>query len=258
MFAGSFAYSSYEFLEQAPAMKDGYKSKKGQKQASHSSDEQQPGGKLTKQERRNLNKKKKAQTAQIPSPGPSVEHPKESVYKRETAYPPAIPESAGPWDRFVVPQDPAFQSILDECFQGFVVSKPSQFSTGFHERFTAALEGLDADGCYQYDITQPAGLGTKTAKTFVTRCLVGDAGTTYKYLGLRMFSIPWNGEGYSSAHAVAIGNLNKEMITHSTELLKRLNKPKVGACNYNLTLINRLGPVIAQAHKQIEVEFNFL
>lgn len=224
-------------------MKDGYKAKRGGANAASHASAGETGAKLSKQERRNLNKKLKAQNvpATAANQPPSGEYPKESVYKRDTVYPPAIPESDGPWDRFVTPEDPNLQAILNECFQGFVVSPPDKFTPGFHEAFTAALEGLDAEGCYQYDITQPAGLGTKTAKTFVTRCLVGDAGTTYKYLGLRMFSIPWNESESSSPHAVAVGRLNDEMISHTAELLKLSKKPKVGACNYNLTLINRLG-----------------
>jgi hypothetical protein len=41
------------------------------------------------------------------------------------------------------------------------------------------------------DVTQPLGLGTKLAPTFVRRTLVGENGITYKYLGLRMFAHPW-------------------------------------------------------------------
>ena len=58
--------------------------------------------------------------------------------------------------------------------------------------FQAAFNGLEKDGAFQYDLTQPAGLGTKIAKTLVTRCLVGDEGITYKYLGLRLLSIPYH------------------------------------------------------------------
>ena len=50
---------------------------------------------------------------------------------------------------------------------------------------------LEAHGFYRFDITQPHGLNSRCATTFVTRCLVGEPGITYKYLGLRMFSHPW-------------------------------------------------------------------
>jgi hypothetical protein len=41
------------------------------------------------------------------------------------------------------------------------------------------------------DVTQPLGLSTKLAPTYVRRTLAGENGITYKYLGLRMFSHPW-------------------------------------------------------------------
>ena len=49
----------------------------------------------------------------------------------------------------------------------------------------------ELEALYSYDIIQPLGLGTALAKTKVTRCLVGEPGATYKYLGLRMFATPW-------------------------------------------------------------------
>ena len=51
---------------------------------------------------------------------------------------------------------------------------------------------LESSGLFVVDVTQPMGLGTKLAPTFVTRTLVGENGITYKYLGLRMFAHPWN------------------------------------------------------------------
>jgi alpha-ketoglutarate-dependent dioxygenase FTO len=55
-----------------------------------------------------------------------------------------------------------------------------------------ALSNMEQLGYFRADITQPFGLGTPCAKTYVTRCLVGEPGTTYKYLGLRMFASSWN------------------------------------------------------------------
>ena len=51
---------------------------------------------------------------------------------------------------------------------------------------------MEDEGLFRTDVTQPFSLGTKCAKTYVTRCLLGKDGTTYKYLGLRMFVHPWN------------------------------------------------------------------
>ena len=63
------------------------------------------------------------------------------------------------------------------------VREKESFTGEFHEAFESALRGLEDR--YQYDITQPAGLNSKLAKTLVSRCLLGDEGITYKYLGLR-------------------------------------------------------------------------
>jgi alpha-ketoglutarate-dependent dioxygenase FTO len=198
-------------------------------------------GKLSKQERRNLNKQKKAGTLPVVTNAAPTAHT-ESVYKRETVYPPSMSDCGGPWDRFVTPEDPELPNILATSYDGCVVSTADKFKPSFHAEFQAAMEGLDREGYYQFDLTQPAGLGTKMAKTFVTRCLVGDAGTTYKYLGLRMFSIPWNSDvdgALTSPSAVQVGRLNKTMVQHSADLLRRSGKEKVGSCQYNLTLINR-------------------
>lgn len=198
--------------------------------------------KLSKQERRNLNRQKKAAGLAAAQNDSQVLRA-ESVYKRETVYPPSVSGSLGPWDRFLSPSDANFQTVLKTSYDGFVVSSPEAFSTSFHSEFQAAMEGLDEEGLYQFDVTQPGGLGTKLAKTFVTRCLVGSAGTTYKYLGLRMFSIPWDETvetvSGNTSNARQIGKLNESLIKHSASLLSRSGKEKVGSCNYNLTLINR-------------------
>lgn len=204
--------------------------------------------KLSKQERRNLNKKNRINNAiavQQTAAGSSGKIvPMESVYKRETLYPPGLTDFEGPWDRFLTPEDKEYQSVVDQCYKGLQVCSPDKFDAKFRADFDAALEGLDVEGFYQYDVTQPQGLGSKTAKTFVTRCLLGDAGTTYKYLGIRMFSVPWaagpkGDASLTSAHAIAIGRSNKRLVEHSTKLLKKEGKDRVGSCQYNLTLVNR-------------------
>jgi alpha-ketoglutarate-dependent dioxygenase FTO len=163
-----------------------------------------------------------------------------SVYKRTTEYPQILPNFIGPKSRFITPSDECFTHVMDTSYKGYVTQVENDFSNDFHLMFQDAFEGLESSDVYQYDVTQPAGLGTKTAKTFVSRCLVGDAGTTYKYLGLRMFSIPWERDVVGSTkHSIMLGELNKQLIQRTKQLLKSLNKPQVGSCEYNLTLINR-------------------
>ena len=125
-----------------------------------------------------------------------------------------------PKNRFVIPSDEHFDRILSTCYSGLIVSPPAAFSTNFHEKFHNACKALDVNGMYQFDLTQPTGLGTKVVKTFVSRCLVGCPGITYKYLGLRMFAFPWTpGEVGATEETVAIGQLNNAMIRHTEKLL---------------------------------------
>jgi mRNA N6-methyladenine demethylase len=153
-----------------------------------------------------------------------------------------MPDYPGPRDRFIVHGDVGFDEAMKKCYGKCVVDTQEKFPDTFHNSFMTALDNLEKEGAYQFDLTQPAGLGTKVAKTFVTRCLVGEAGTTYKYLGLRMFSIPWNaGETGASESAVTISRLNQRLIEKTHAHLKTLGKPpsEVGSCEYNLTLINK-------------------
>ena len=229
-----------------------------------------------------------------------------SVYKRDTVYPPSYINNNNNnhnnnyqdknnnknnsnnnilYNRFITPHDIEYLSILKQCYNGFHIMNEHELSLSFHHLFQISLKGLEKEGFFQYDITQPTGLNSKLSKTFVTRCVVGDAGITYKYLGLRMFSIPWDDNsdnqvvGYNDSMVVAkddddvvvdddaigfnnvnnttakqqqqqqqhayskyaknIKVLNDQMISHSSKLLKGLQKEQVGSCQYNLTLINR-------------------
>ena len=114
----------------------------------------------------------------------TVVKPSVSAYKRETVYPskPLMkppPSSSG---AFISPSwhPQYYRELLNTSYRGFVQTPSSSFEKSFHENFQASLLGLDELNVYQYDITQPAGLGTKIAKTFVSRCLVGEPGVTYK------------------------------------------------------------------------------
>ncbi|KAJ1427805.1 FTO catalytic domain-containing protein [Ochromonadaceae sp. CCMP2298] len=283
------------------------------------------GAKLSKQDRRNRNRALRADTATggagagkdtrtrtQPTAPAAPAQAGGSVYKRETHYPPTNEDCAGPWDRFLRPGEEGYQSALDRSYDGVVVDPPEKFPDSFHKRFETALRGLDMMGFYQFDMTQPGGLNTHVAKTFVTRCLLGDAGITYKYLGIRMFSIPWDWDSpaaakaahaaasaasivsiaaaaatatdaatdadpdadadagdaesaeaaeaqaftvptptsittstpapLTSSYAVAIGRLNRQLVTRTEELLAASGRETTGSCQYNLTLVNRCFP----------------
>ena len=90
-----------------------------------------------------------------------------------------IPSGLSPVrDRFLEPRDgPLFDAAVAQCYQGFACESPGSIPPAFHERFMQAFQKLELGGIYQTDVTQPMGLGTKLAPTYVTRTLVGDPGT---------------------------------------------------------------------------------
>mmetsp|Transcript_17755 Transcript_17755/g.26492 ORF Transcript_17755/g.26492 Transcript_17755/m.26492 type:complete len:166 (+) Transcript_17755:990-1487(+) len=83
---------------------------------------------------------------------------------------------------------------------------------------------MDKARIFSTDVTQPRGLGTKCAKTYVTRCLLGDEGTTYKYLGLRMFAHPWSGKPASKGMKDSISNGSYSVDDALSEISKLNNK----------------------------------
>lgn len=178
--------------------------------------------------------------------GKVVEEKKNSVYKRITVLPTEY-GSSNVKDRFLVPSDVEYQDVLQKSYLGFHTEPPEGFSEEFHSKFYGCFEELETCDIFQFDYTQPAGLGTKVAKTFVSRCLVGDAGITYKYLGIRMFAHPWNNYESNIDNILpcfkTIKTLNNQLVKKSKKLLGDLKKKEYGSCAYNLTLINRCFPV---------------
>jgi alpha-ketoglutarate-dependent dioxygenase FTO len=210
----------------------------------HGKDQKTSEVKLTKQQKRDLKRNAKKQQFKAPLP-PQKRNLVEgsSVYKRATTYPAPFQNFRGAKDRFVTPDNKQYKAIVDSSYKGFATLPPNKFPTEYHDEFQSALETLDSQGVYQFDMTQPAGLGTKLARTFVTRCLVGDPGITYKYLGLRMFAYPWTEKEVGATESlVQIGTLNRMLVDKTKSLLDGLEKDTVGSCDYNLTLINRCFP----------------
>ena len=96
------------------------------------------------------------------------------------------------------PYKEAFDMALKTSYEGFQTDIPLKVSSSSDDDdnngdsiIRKALLKMEQANFFRTDVTQPFGLGTKCAKTYVTRCLLGEPGTTYKYLGLRMFSHPW-------------------------------------------------------------------
>eukprot|EP01038_Epipyxis_sp_PR26KG_P004497 gene4497-6353_t len=170
---------------------------------------------------------------------------RESVYKRLPSYPVPYNDKVSINDRFVEPDDKEYDKILATSYQGFITQPPNTFNSAFHSMFETAFTDLERDNIFQFDFTQPAGLNSKVAKTLVTRCLVGQPGITYKYLGLRMFAHPWLEGSLGCTEAMKnINFLNSQLSSQTKKLLHDLNinDGNYGSCDYNLTLINRCFP----------------
>ena len=86
----------------------------------------------------------------------------------------------------------------------------------------------------------------------MTRCLLGEEGNTYKYLGLRMFAHPWTvGDNDDDDVAEAkrtIFGLNQNLTRRTAHHLEELNNKRrkrggalvKGTAKYDVTLINRM------------------
>lgn len=157
--------------------------------------------------------------------------------------------------------DEHFQECLKTSYQGFVYQTPDELEDSLHTAFEKCFQDLEE--LYLYDAVQAG--GQRVSRTFVRRCLIGEPGSTYKYLGLRLFSHPWSlsssssivKEGSKSANLVALGytkqharaliqmgKLNRILVQKTKEQLQNLSeKGKVlGSCEFTLTLVNRMEP----------------
>ncbi len=164
-----------------------------------------------------------------------------------------------------------FISCQKECYKGFCWDNPEDISSDVHANFESSLHDMDESGLFMYDVVQPG--GKKSTFTFVTRTLVGEPGSTYKYLGLRLFSHPWSAFddkkiaedegiqiekevrnliklGYTRKCAKALiqmGRLNQILINKTKDKLEAEVKPTikdglVGSSEFTITLINKMEP----------------
>jgi mRNA N6-methyladenine demethylase len=108
------------------------------------------------------------------------------------AFPTNLPRPANDFLRNESPYRTSFMAAMETAYEGFVVDPvvPGYDTPETQQQLETTLD-VSMKDYFRTDVTQPFGLGTKCAKTYVTRCLVGEPGTTYKYLGLRMFAHPW-------------------------------------------------------------------
>lgn len=158
-------------------------------------------------------------------------------------------------ERVVRPGEEFYEELLTGPYKGFVVEEPPpEGSENFSwvQRAENAFAELSDMGYFKYDVVQPGRVEDQAA-TFVRRCVVGDRGATYKYLGLRVFAYPWDGDGLPAA-IKEMGNLNNRMVAMTSRQLDRYHDScdtrDRGSCQYNLTLINEMPPIKAPDGKE--------
>ena len=108
----------------------------------------------------------------------------------------------------------------------------------FHESFRSCLRSLRTEHCVdRFDITQPMGPGTPLARTRVTRCVIGEPGITYKYLGLRMFAYPWRGDS-ATEPLLTLRKLSRKL----TKRAEKNGGADAARSEFNIVLLNRMAP----------------
>ena len=175
--------------------------------------------------------------------------------------------------RFLTPSDGNdFQSCRTECYRGFCWESPEELPDSLHSNFDRAFDALHEAGLFLYDTVQPG--GKRLSRTFVTRTVIGKPGSTYRYLGLRLFSHPWGGDnaggdnvqslvswGYTQECAsalVTIGTLNRDLKQRTHSMMDKEIAPHVelvGSADYSLTLINRMEPTSLKKDLKQEKEY---
>ena len=231
---------------------------------------------------KNASKKRKKceQTSEPPSLSQLLK--KQRGVAADTPAPPIWKDKLG--RAFLTPDDDqnAFYECLKTSFKGFYFDTPSSLPQSLHQTFDDCFDGLERGGLFLYDVVQPG--KKKLTQTSVTRTLVGDPGSTYKYLGLRLFSHPWvdlsaDGNeldqaklkaaqvgsslerlGYSSRTAaalIAMGRLNKRLTDRSTQKLRQhVSATPVGSADFNLTLVNKMESVSVKRDLKREAAYN--
>ena len=177
----------------------------------------------------------------------------------------------------------AFDRCLRKCYRGLSWEDPGSLPNSLHRAFTTAFDDLNDAGLFLYDVIQPG--GQRLSLTMVTRTLIGEPGSTYRYLGLRLFSHPWcdvdedgNRITLSKSQAgstltrlgyrpgcvpalIRMGSVNEALISRTDARLEQEIAPKipnglVGSARYNLTLINRMEPTSAKRDLKREGIYN--
>jgi FTO catalytic domain len=116
-----------------------------------------------------FNKKHAAVAAKPPPPS------KPAAAKRADVKPEPFLLSGPAPKQFLNAIHPQFEACLRTSYPGFRVDSSEAVARSapkIHTNMQTAFAAMQDGGLFRVDVTQPFGLGTKCAKTFVTRCLL--------------------------------------------------------------------------------------
>ena len=105
--------------------------------------------------------------------------------------PPPIWKDKSRQRNFLTPQDDpqGFKDCLQTSYSGFHFDSPDSLPSSLHREFESSFGGMEQGGLFLYDVVQPG--KKRLTRTSVTRTLVGDPGSTYKYLGEFDMMLPY-------------------------------------------------------------------
>ncbi|XP_063951282.1 alpha-ketoglutarate-dependent dioxygenase FTO-like [Lytechinus pictus] len=123
---------------------------------------------------------------------------------------------------YLMPPDAGFEPLREEKYPDFVHQPSSEISEDLAHDVAWAFNKLESEGFFYRHWVVVQG---KHVLTPVSRTLVGNPGMTYRYLGLRIFALPWTFEDRKELSEVEkacsiIGRLNQYLKATSCAILK--------------------------------------
>ncbi|XP_067905571.1 alpha-ketoglutarate-dependent dioxygenase FTO isoform X6 [Heterodontus francisci] len=125
---------------------------------------------------------------------------------------------------YLTPKDVQFEQLSKAKYPKLYLRRANRVPQEIHQKVQQGLTTLRDYKCFAQDLVQIKG---KDVLTPVYRILIGDPGSTYRYLDTRLFAIPWPSRGvevkYSSDEigkgCQAIKDLNEYLHVEAMEIL---------------------------------------
>ena len=102
-----------------------------------------------------------------------------------------------------------------------LLEDPDKLPPTLHGQFDQAFDALYEAGLFLHDAVQPG--GKRLTQTFVSRTVIGNPGSAYRYLGLRLFSHPWNSTSGENVSATTDGIQPLTSLGYTQDLLLLLS-----------------------------------